>query len=244
MTVPITAPAVDAMPEKRPYVQRLFTAIAPRYDAFNRIASLGLDQRWRRRVVAIGGVADRMRVLDVCTGTGDLALLCSRRTEARVIGLDFTDAMLRGAAKKSATRPLAWLRGDAQALPFSEASFERVFVGFSTRNLSDLKAGLAEMMRVLAPGGKLIILETGRPSNPILRLGYYLFLFTVAPVIGLLLTGRLWPFTYLARSTKSFLKPIEMVGLLNRCGGMAQYVPLSGGLASCYIAVRPGPTRI
>lgn len=243
MTTLISAPAVTPMPEKRPYVRRIFTAIAPRYDAFNRVASLGMDQRWRRHVVRLSGVTEGMRVLDVCTGTGDLALLCTRRTGGLVVGLDFTPEMLHGASRKTSTRPPAWLQGDAQALPFREGSFDRVLIGFSTRNLSDLPVGISEMLRVLTPGGKLMILETGRPANLLLRLGYYLYLFVVAPLIGLLLTGQVRPFTYLAQSTRSFLTPLEMVGLLNRRGAMAHYRPLAGGLASCYVAVKPGPTK-
>src|SRR3989338_5820204 len=194
---------------KRPFVQRLFTSIAPRYDWFNRLASCGLDQRWRRAALTHGRIGPGQRILDVCAGTGDLALLCAQRQrgEGLVLGLDMNRAMLAAARRKQRVRAvrIGWLQGDAEALPFPNASFDRVMIGFSTRNLSDLGKGLAEMLRVLRPGGSLIILETGRPANPLLRLGYKLFLYTGARAIGFLLTGRLWPFTYLASSVRRFL---------------------------------------
>jgi demethylmenaquinone methyltransferase/2-methoxy-6-polyprenyl-1,4-benzoquinol methylase len=268
-----TTTAVDPRPvlrdtrqasAKRPVIRQLFATIAPRYDWFNRLASLGLDQRWRRQAIALGGIAPGQEVLDVCTGTGDLALLCARRLggRGRVTGIDVTPAMLREAERKArqlgfgvapSTRPdglarevatpdapagLRWLEGDAESLPFADASFDRVLIGFSTRNLGDLAAGLREMVRVLRPGGVLVILETGYPANPLLRAAYRVFLLTVARAIGLLLTGRLWPFTYLARSVQQFLTPAEMVARLQMLKTQVQYVPLSFGLASLYVAAK------
>ena len=227
---------------KRSFIQRLFTDLAPRYDWFNRLASFGLDQRWRREAMRRGGVGPGQRVLDVCAGTGDLAILCAQRLrgEGAVIGIDFTAAMLAHAARKQQARGLqiTWLRGDALSLPFADGSFDRVVIGFSTRNLADLTAGLREMMRVLRSHGQLIILETGRPANPLIRAGYQAFLFTAARMIGFLLTGRCWPFTYLARSVRHFLTPQEFVDRLQRLGTAAVYVPLSGGLASLYVATK------
>ena len=228
--------------EKRSFVQRLFTRIAPRYDWFNRLASMGLDQRWRRQVVWRAEIAPGMRVLDVCAGTGDLAILCAQRHGGigEVIGVDMNGAMLSYARRKQQARGLAiqWLKADAQALPFPDGHFDRVVIGFSTRNLSDLNMGLREMVRVLRPQGRLLILETGCPAHPLLRAGYQLFLFTVAPVIGFVLTGRMWPFIYLARSVRHFLTPQEIVERLQAAGTDATYVPLSGGLASVYIAAK------
>lgn len=225
---------------KRIFVRRLFTTIAPRYDWFNRLASLGLDQRWRRQAIEIGGLAPGMRVLDVCTGSGDLALMCERQLDAAgsVVGVDFTETMLRLALRKPRAAHVQWLAADAQHLPFQDGSFDRAFIGFSTRNLSDLEQGLRDMLRVLKAGGQLIILETGRPSNPLVRFGHWVFLGTVARAVGVILTGRLWPFTYLARSVKAFLTPQQVVALLERCGAQARHLPLSWGLASVYVAVK------
>ena len=124
------------------------------------------------------------------------------------------------------------------ALPFADGSFDRVTIGFSTRNLTDLTEGLREMVRVLRLGGRLIVLETGYPSHPLVRAGYYAFLFTVARLIGLVLTGRLWPFTYLARSLQGFLSPPAFIARLQSLETTVEYVPLSGGLASVYLATK------
>lgn len=250
---------------KRPFIQRLFTDIAPRYDAFNRLTSCGLDQGWRRAALREGQVRPDQRVLDVCAGTGDFALLAAERVgesesvgrwlpppsalsappraergaPGLVVGADMNLAMLsRARQKRSRGASVDWLQADTLALPFPAASFDRVTIGFSTRNLVDLDAGLREMVRVLRPGGRLIILETGRPGNAFVRLGYYAYLFTVARAIGWVLTGTLWPFTYLARSVQAFLTPAQMVRALDDAGAPARYLPLAGGLASLFIATK------
>jgi demethylmenaquinone methyltransferase/2-methoxy-6-polyprenyl-1,4-benzoquinol methylase len=156
--------------------------------------------------------------------------------------MDLNAAMLAGAQRKQYVRGLdvGWIRGDTQVLPFRSGEFDRVLMAFSTRNLSDLTEGLREMVRVLRPQGQLVILETGRPANPLLRFGYQFFLFTVARVIGFALTGRLWPFTYLARSVQQFLTPEQLLERLRVAGTDAQYDPLTGGLASLYLATKRG----
>lgn len=228
--------------EKRSFVQRLFTNIAPRYDWFNRLASCGLDQRWRRQAIMRGGVEPGQRILDVCAGTGDLAMLCATRQQGdgQVVGIDMNRQMLTVARRKQRSRrfAIAWLQGDAERLPFASGSFDRVLIGFSTRNLSDLTQGLRELVRVLHPQGRLIILETGYPSHPALRAGYQLFLFTAARGIGWLLTGRAWPFTYLARSVKQFLTPDQFIERLQRVPARVEYIPLSRGLASLYLVTK------
>ncbi len=227
---------------KRPFVQQLFTRIAPRYDWFNRLASFGLDQHWRKGVVKRAALESTHRVLDLCCGTGDLAILCAtapHRPE-QMVGVDMTLAMLKVAQQKQKARqlPISWMQGDAETLPFPTNTFDRITIGFSTRNLSHLNEGLREVVRVLRPGGKLFILETGYPKNPILRALYQGFLFTVARTIGWLLTGDCWPFTYLARSVRQFLTPKEMTERLQSAGTEVEYVPLSLGLASLYCATK------
>ena len=169
-------------------------------------------------------------------------MLCAQRQRGQgmVVGIDMNRAMLTYAQQKQrrAGLDIQWFEGDAQALPFADGSFDRVTIGFSTRNLSDLMVGLREMVRVLRPGGRLIILETGRPSNPIVRVGYLIFLGTAARVIGFILTGRVWPFSYLARSVKTFLTPAQCVERLQSLTTAVQYVPLSQGLASLYLATK------
>ena len=239
-----TEVAVPRIPsqEKRVFVQQLFTRIAPRYDWFNRLASCGLDQSWRRKTLDWGRIRAGQHVLDVCAGTGDLAILCAERLRGQglVVGIDMNRAMLAYAEEKQQARHLGitWLQGDAESLPFATGSFDRVVIGFSTRNLSHLTIGLQEMVRVLRPGGRLVILETGYPAHPLLRLGYQFFLLTMARAIGFLLVGRVWPFTYLARSVRQFLTPQQFVELLQHVTAEVEYVPLSNGLASLYLAIK------
>jgi demethylmenaquinone methyltransferase/2-methoxy-6-polyprenyl-1,4-benzoquinol methylase len=134
-----------------------------------------------------------------------------------------------------------WLLGDAQVLPFQDRTFDRVLIGFSTRNLTELTVGLQDMLRVVRAGGQLIVLETGWPANRLLRAAYQVFLFTVARAIGLILTGRLWPFSYLARSVRGFLTPAQFIERLTELGAEVEFIPLSGGLASLYIATKRSP---
>ncbi|HEY2072710.1 MAG TPA: ubiquinone/menaquinone biosynthesis methyltransferase, partial [Gaiellaceae bacterium] len=136
-------------------VQRMFDRIAPVYDAMNRVMTVGLDRRWRRITVE-ETVRPGDRVLDACCGTGDLAL-AARASGADVVGLDFSERMLERARAKSGD--VEWVRGDVLALPFDDATFDAVTVGFGVRNVDDLEAGLRELRRVLRTGGKLGILE-------------------------------------------------------------------------------------
>ena len=131
------------------------------------------------------------------------------------------------------------MRGDAQALPFRTGTVDRVLIGFSTRNLSDLSVGLQEMCRVLKPGGQLVILETGWPRNRLVRWGYLAILFTTTRLMGCLLTGKVWPFTYLAKSVKGFITPEQFLARLSACGFAARYQPLSCGVSSLYLATKP-----
>ena len=142
-------------------VRSMFDRIAPVYDAMNRTMTLGLDQRWRRATVA-AVVQPGDRVLDTCCGTGDLAV-AALQAGATVTGLDFSGRMLERARRKSSE--ITWVQGDAQQLPFEDASFDAATVGFGVRNLADLDRGLAELRRVLRPGGRVAIIEITKPSG-------------------------------------------------------------------------------
>lgn len=228
--------------EKRPFVRCLFTRIAPRYDLFNRLVSCGLDQGWRKQALAAAALQPGHTVLDVCAGTGDLSFLAAETMDRQgiIVALDFTWDMLdRGRRRPEAReRCVRWVQGDALHLPFADGQFDRVVIGFSTRNLTDLRAGLQDMLRVVKPGGRLVVLETGRPAQPLLRAGYFAFLFGVAPLIGFALTGRFWPFLYLARSVKRFVTPAQFVEGLRNMKVQVEYEPLSYGLASLYVATK------
>jgi len=200
--------------QKRAAVRLMFERIAPRYDALNRLLTLGLDQRWRRRAVDAVGVGRDDVVVDVATGTGDLAELAAA-SGARVVGIDYTRGMLRGAQRRDVRA--AFLQADAEAIPLSGASATVVTCGFSLRNFVSLARVLAEMGRVLAPGGRLALLDVDVPSSAVVRAGHGLYFDRLVPHIGALLSDR-EAYAYLPRSV-SYLPPREQLLALVRAAG-------------------------
>lgn len=185
-------------------IRRMFEAVAPRYDRMNRILSVGLDQGWRRAALRELDCAPGSRVLDLCCGTGDLALMLSR--DLRPVGCDLTPAMLEIADAKAARRrvELPGVAGDAMRLPFANNVFDAAVVGFGIRNLPDLERGLAEIHRVLHPGAKLVILEFSRPGNRAVRLGHGAWLRLAVPGLARLAASGREPYGYLRDSILSF----------------------------------------
>lgn len=236
----------DGMDAQRVLMARLFGTIAHRYDRFNRIVSLSLDRGWRQQLVAqaLAGRTGSVDVLDVCTGTGDIALAFAAQVNgrSRLVGLDLSAPMLilaQDKARERAARVL-WLRGDAQELPFPDASFDCVTIGFSTRNVPDLRLTCRAFQRVLRPGGRLVILEAGKPRSPVIQIGYYLYLYTLMPLVGLLVCRTLWPFQYLRRSIQRFVSPPAFQQLLREVGfDQVEHHPLHGGIADLFVAVKP-----
>jgi ubiquinone/menaquinone biosynthesis methyltransferase len=215
-------------------VQRMFGAIAPTYDTLNRVLSLGVDQAWRRRAVAALGDVFGRRVLDVCAGTLDLAELAAERG-ALVTACDFSPEMLaRGRGKVDhATLVCA----DAQALPFPDGAFDAALCGFGLRNLDDPARGLREWRRVLAPGGRLVVLEFFRPRRAITRVVQALYNRRVLPLVGGIVSGDRGAYDYLARSIERFATR-EQVEQLARDSGFASVrgVDLTAGVAALVIA--------
>jgi demethylmenaquinone methyltransferase/2-methoxy-6-polyprenyl-1,4-benzoquinol methylase len=193
-------------------VRSMFDRISPVYDAMNRAMTLGLDQRWRRATVA-AVVRPGDRVLDACCGTGDLAIAAAR-AGGRVTGVDFSERMLERARRKAPE--LEWFQGDALALPFDDGSFDSATVGFGVRNLEDLEQGLAELRRVLRPGGRVGILEITRPRG-LLAPFYRLWFDGLVPLLGKVLPGGS-AYTYLPASVRRFPGPGELVSLLEQAG--------------------------
>ncbi len=230
---------------KSAQIARAFDTLAPRYDLLNRILSLGLDLGWRRRALASLKPLAPHRLLDVATGTGDLASLAARLLpHARITGVDLSEAMLAVGRAKLAAAGLSGrvtlLPGDALALAFPDASFDAVTVAFGVRNFADLAAGFRELRRVLAPGGRLIILELSVPEPRLLRPLHRLYLFRWIPLVGRLLTGHGREYTYLPASVASMPQGAELLALLRAAGFTAcRYERFTFGACTCYQADRP-----
>ncbi len=210
-------------------VRTMFDRIAPVYDVMNRVMTAGLDQRWRRLTVQTV-VRPGDRVLDACCGTGDLAL-AARKAGAEVVGLDFSERMLERARRKSSE--IEWLQGDLLELPFEDASFDAATVGFGVRNVVDLERGLAELRRVLRPGGRLGILEITRPRGP-LRLFYRLWFDVLIPLAGKILPGGK-AYTYLPASVRRFPGPEDLAALMEGNGfDEVSFRRLAGGIVALH----------
>jgi demethylmenaquinone methyltransferase / 2-methoxy-6-polyprenyl-1,4-benzoquinol methylase len=215
-------------------VRGMFDRIAPVYDAMNRVMTVGLDRRWRK--LAVGEVVwPGDRVLDVCCGTGDLAVEAERRG-GRVVGLDFSERMLERARKKSGA--IEWVQGDALALPFGDGEFDAATVGFGVRNLADLEGGLRELARILKPGGKLAVLEITRPRG-VLRPFFRLWFDVVVPLLGRVLPGG-EAYTYLPASVRRFPGPEDLSALFERAGFEdVRFRLLGGGIVALHVGRKP-----
>ncbi|HEY1317067.1 MAG TPA: bifunctional demethylmenaquinone methyltransferase/2-methoxy-6-polyprenyl-1,4-benzoquinol methylase UbiE [Gaiella sp.] len=214
-------------------VRGMFDRIAPVYDVMNRVMTAGLDRSWRRLTVeAVVQPGDR--VLDACCGTGDLAVAAEREGGV-VTGLDFSVRMLERARRKSAS--ILWVEGDLLALPFDDGSFDSATVGFGVRNVTDLDAALAELHRVLRPGGRLAILEITRPRG-ILRPFFSLWFDRVVPLLGRVLPGGK-AYTYLPASVRRFPGAEELASVLERHGfERVRFRLLGGSIVALHSGVR------
>jgi demethylmenaquinone methyltransferase/2-methoxy-6-polyprenyl-1,4-benzoquinol methylase len=222
-------------------VREMFSGIAKRYDLLNHLLSGNVDKRWRRIVAT--RVRDKLsgsaRVLDVACGTGDLALTLFENTGARVVGTDFCRPMLEIAANKTAQRvPL--IEGDALALPFRDGSFEAVTIAFGLRNLASVEGGLAELRRVLKPGGWVAVLEFSRPTNAMLRPVFGLYFTKVLPLMGGLISGSHYAYSYLPASVQKFPDQQQLSLLMQRAGfDQVEFENLTGGIAAFHLGRRP-----
>lgn len=197
--------------EKARYVQDIFTRIAPRYDVLNRLMTAGQDVIWRREVVRRAGLHPHAALLDLGSGTGDLAReALALQPTTHVTAADFTLEMMR--AGRKATDPFGWSAADALHLPFPAESFDAVVSGFLMRNVVDSVAALQEQLRVLKPGGRLVILDTTRPRRSLLSPFIWLHLHIVIPILGTLLSGQRDAYTYLPESTEAFLTAESLAG--------------------------------
>ena len=240
MTQPVPAPG-------RPTSERvstIFSAIAGRYDTFNAMASLGIDRGWRRELVRAAHISPSSRVLDLACGTGDVAFAVANLGHpSEVVATDFNAEMLAVAEQKAVDNPpavpVSFSIADAQDLPFQDASFDVVTVAFGVRNFPDREKNFAEVLRVLKPGGRYIILEFSRPNFAPWRGVYHVYLRHAIPAIGGALTGDRDGFVYLNDSIRQFPAQAELAAELRRTGFTTiSWKDLSGGIVALHTAVR------
>jgi demethylmenaquinone methyltransferase/2-methoxy-6-polyprenyl-1,4-benzoquinol methylase len=226
-------------------ISGMFDAIAGRYDFLNHLLSAGIDRRWRTRAIASLRLTGRERVLDLCTGTGDLGLasIDAAPPAARVVGVDFAGAMLRVGLEKVRARGLgsrfALVRGDATRIPAAAASVDAVTIGFGIRNVQDTAAACDEIFRVLRPGGRLAVLEFGIPTTPGVRAAYLWYFNRVLPRIGRIVSRHNAAYGYLPASVGAFATPNEYPATLRRSGFVdVRADPLTFGIVYLYTARR------
>jgi demethylmenaquinone methyltransferase / 2-methoxy-6-polyprenyl-1,4-benzoquinol methylase len=223
-------------------VRGMFDRIAGVYDVMNSAMTAGLHHQWRQRAVDRAEVGPGSDALDVCCGTGDLALELRRRIgpDGRVVGCDFSEPMLELARRKSGDQglPVEFGWADALELPYGDASFDAVTIGFGARNLADLERGLSEMARVLRPGGRLVILEITRPQREPLSTFYSVWFDRIVPVIGTF-AGDPEAYSYLPDSVRSFPEPRELAAMIDAAGfERIRWLLLAGGIIAIHSGIK------
>ena len=233
-------PFKDSAESKKKQVEKMFDNIAFRYDFLNHFLSVGIDIGWRKKAIKQLRPLNPKYILDVATGTGDMAILASRLLNAdKIIGIDISEGMLEIGKKKTERLGLQprieLLKGDSETILFDDNTFDAVTVAFGVRNFQDLELGLSEIKRVLKPGGKLIVLECTKPKLPVIKNFYNLYLKVIAPWIGRVVSKNKNAYQYLNESVQNFPEGNHFVQILNKLGYKnASCKTLSLGISSIY----------
>ena len=241
------APEGKNLMDKRPGVMRsLFNRMATTYDRGNRTLSLLIDQTWRRRTVSALGIRDGQYILDIATGTADMAIEAAHQADCRVAGIDLSEEMLRMAMKKKAqsVHPgrCLFLQGDGTQTPFRDGSFHHAMISFGVRNVHDMDSLFRETLRVLKPGGRFAILEFSLPETPVIREVYLFYFKRILPFIGAAVAGKKEPYFYLRDSVLDFEPPRAFEERIKRNGfRLALSRPFTLGVCHLYVAQKPGP---
>ncbi|MDH3795647.1 MAG: bifunctional demethylmenaquinone methyltransferase/2-methoxy-6-polyprenyl-1,4-benzoquinol methylase UbiE [Flavobacteriaceae bacterium] len=226
---------------KKEQVTQMFDTIANEYDGLNRVISLGIDTKWRKRLVKLVKEKQPEKILDIATGTGDLAIALAETGAEQIIGLDISKGMLEVGQKKIVAKNLdktiQMVLGDGEHLPFDNNYFDAITIAFGVRNFEDLEQGLKEILRVLKPGGILAVLETSVPTKIPIKQGYFLYTRYIVPLIGRLFSRDRNAYAYLSESAAAFPHGKAFNNILGKIGfiGM-ENKPQSLGVASIYIA--------
>lgn len=230
---------------KTQQVREMFDSIAPVYDFMNRAMTFGIDKMWRRIAIAKLKKYAPGQILDVATGTGDLALLLHRKIRPRrIVGIDLSDKMLEIAREKAAcaglSEDVSFRQGDCLALDFSDGEFDAVTVAYGVRNFEHLEQGYREMLRVLRPGGALCVIELSTPRNPLLLALYRFYAGKIIPLAGRSISKDARAYSYLPESIAAAPQGEQMLDLMERAGfGNCRWYPLTFGVCSIYIAEKP-----
>jgi demethylmenaquinone methyltransferase/2-methoxy-6-polyprenyl-1,4-benzoquinol methylase len=226
---------------KKEQVTKMFDTISGNYDGLNRVISFGIDVKWRRKVLKMVAAVRPQSVLDIATGTGDLAILLTQTGASKVIGLDISAGMLEVGREKIAQRNLSdkieLVLGDSENLQFADGTFDAITVAFGVRNFENLEKGLSEILRVLRPGGIFVILETSVPTNPIYKAGYKVYTNYILPVIGKLFSKDKTAYRYLSDSASVFPYGEALNNILRKTGFIDVTAnPQTMGVATIYSA--------
>lgn len=230
--------------ERTAYVRQMFGRIAGRYDLMNRLMTFGQDRRWRRYAVQQAALPPAGRLLDVATGTGDIAFEALRQHPgAAVVGADFSTEMMRVGRARAGGERVTWVNGDALALPFADASFDAVSSGYLMRNVVDVPGAFREQVRVVKPGGRVVALDTSPPPRSALRPFILLHLRAVIPLLGRLVAGDASAYTYLPESTQAFKTPEELARIMRSVGLVnVRYRRFMFGTMAVHTGTRPEET--
>jgi demethylmenaquinone methyltransferase/2-methoxy-6-polyprenyl-1,4-benzoquinol methylase len=219
MTVTKPSSILPDLAEKPVFVNQMFARIAPTYDLMNRLMTFGQDQSWRRDLLRLAATPPHGRLLDVGSGTGDIAYTELRRNpSAHAVGSDFTYEMMAAGVGKEAGLFLPFVQADTFGLPFADNTFDAVVSGFMVRNVVDRVAAFREMARITKPGGRVACLETTPPTNALLTPLFRLYFFRVVPLIGGLVAGDRHAYAYLPHSTVDFPAPLELARIMEQAG--------------------------
>jgi demethylmenaquinone methyltransferase/2-methoxy-6-polyprenyl-1,4-benzoquinol methylase len=238
-------PFGDSTKTKKEQVAEMFDALADRYDLMNRMLSCGIDVKWRKKAIEQLKTDQPQQVLDVATGTADMAIIAWQQLRPeKVIGIDISEQMLEIGRKKVEKERLTHFiqlqTGDSETINFTDDSFDAVMVAFGVRNFEHLENGLSEMLRVLRPGGKLVVLEFSRPRTIIFRSLYNLYMSIVAPEVARWFSQNKKAYQYLNQSAKLFPDRQKFVDILNRTGySDTSFKSLSAGICCIYVGKKP-----
>lgn len=226
---------------KKEQVAQMFDTISGNYDGLNRVISFGVDVKWRKKVLALVAAKNPQTILDIATGTGDLAILMTNTSATKIIGLDISDGMLEVGRKKIADKKLSdkieMMLADSENMPFEDNAFDAITVAFGVRNFEHLEKGLSEILRVLKPGGIFVILETSNPTKFPFKQGYVFYTKNILPLIGKLFSKDNSAYTYLSESASVFPFGEALNNILRKIGFIdVTALPQTFGVATIYSA--------